>query len=523
MGIYLNPNNFDFQMALNSRIYVDKTGLISYTNNLLMTEQRFICVSRPRRFGKTMAANMLTSYYNRGSDSISQFTDLKIAKNPGFKNHLNRYHVIRLNMQDFLSKSNTMNTMINCIQKEVLFDLTVAFPNVRYYNNTDLVRSLQDIFAYSSIPFIFIIDEWDCVFRVKKNDQAAQTKYLDFLRNLLKDHSYVALAYMTGILPIKKYGQHSALNMFYEYSMMDAAPIQEYTGFTEAEVKELCAQYRVSYDSMQKWYDGYTVNGVSIYNPRSVVESILRGNFNNYWTKTETYEALKIYTQMDFDGLRSRIEQLIAGERVPVNSNKYQNDMTTFESADDVLTLLVHLGYLTSDQKTDTCSIPNREIQQEFINCIEDSGWEHLINAIRRSDELFQLTLSGNEQAVAEQIAKVHEENASILQYNNETSLSCAISLAYYSARKNYSIIREMPAGKGFADLVFVPDRKCSTPAMIVELKWNHSVETALDQIRSQQYVNCLDHYKGKILLVGINYDKETKIHTCKIEHIDKL
>jgi len=383
MGVYLNPDNTGFQMALNSRIYVDKTELIAYTNIQMRTEQRFICVSRPRRFGKTMAANMLTAYYSRGCNSTEQFSRLKIAGDTSFEKHLNHYNVIRLNMQDFLSRSKDMDDMISRIRREVLFDLTSEFADVRYFDDTDLMRSLQDIYIKYEVPFVFIIDEWDCVFRVNKEDQEAQRKYLDFLRNLLKDQSYVALAYMTGILPIKKYGQHSALNMFYEYSMMDAAPIQEFTGFTEAEVKALCVKYQVSYEDMRKWYDGYTVNGLSVYNPRSVVESILRKNFNNYWTKTETYEALKVYIQMDFDGLRGKVERLIAGENVSVNSNKYQNDMTTFESADDVLTLLVHLGYLTSDMESGTCSIPNQEVQQEFINCIEDGGWENVMDAIR--------------------------------------------------------------------------------------------------------------------------------------------
>ncbi|MCD8023016.1 MAG: ATP-binding protein, partial [Lachnospiraceae bacterium] len=390
----------------------------------------------------------------------------------------------------------------------------------------------------------FIIVEWDCIFRIHKNDEELQKKYLDFLRNLLKDQSYVALAYMTGILPIKKYGKHSALNMFYEYSVLNAKPIEEFTGFTQGEVKSLCEQYHVSYDEMKKWYDGYTVNGISVYNPKSVVESIMRGVFSNYWTQTETYEALKPYIQMDLDGLRMKVERLIAGEKIPVNTTKYQNDMTTFKSADDVLTLLVHLGYLTTEQRSEAvddenasydisgclvedlsflnCVIPNSEVRQEFINCIEDGGWENVMDAISNSEELLRLTFAGEEDEVAQRIAKVHMDNASVLQYNDETSLSCAISLAYYSARRSYTIVREMPAGLGFADLVFVPDRNCGTPAMIVELKWNKSVKTALDQIRRQNYAACLERYSGEILLVGVNYDKNSKEHTCKIERIRK-
>lgn len=532
MGVYLDPNNRDFQIALNSKIYVDKTGLIAFTNSVLLTEQRFVSVSRPRRFGKSMAANMLTAYYSRGCDSRDLFCDLKIASNEDFEKHLNKYHVIHIEMQSFLTDADDIDDMLRMLQKAILFDLISAFPDVRYFDNTKLVRSLKDIFATCDVPFIFIIDEWDCVIRQHKNDVESQKKYLDFLRNLLKDQSYVALAYLTGILPIKKYGKHSALNMFYEYSMMNAKPIEEFTGFTESEVKSLCDEYHVSFDSIKKWYDGYTVSGLSLYNPKSVVEAIVRGTYGNYWTQTETYEALKIYIQMDKDGLKEKVERLIAGEKISVNPLKYQNDMSTFESADDVLTLLVHLGYLTAEPEVSeagdysmeciNCSIPNSEVRQEFINCIEDGGWENVINAIRSSEELLQLTYAGKEDEVAERIAKVYMDNASVLQYNNEISLSCAISLAYYSAKKNYTVVREMPAGKGFADLIFLPDQNCSKPALIVELKWDKSVKTALDQIKRQEYAACLERYTGEILLVGVNYDRGSKKHVCKIEKIMK-
>ncbi|MCD7744327.1 MAG: ATP-binding protein [Lachnospiraceae bacterium] len=536
MGGYLNPGNVDFQIALNSKIYVDKTELIAYLNGLLMTEQRFVSVSRPRRFGKSMAANMLAAYYSRGCDSEEMFKGLKIAENTDFKKHLNQYNVIRLNMQDFLSGAGSVSDMVARIEKKMIREFKKEYKNFDF-EGEDFNSYFEDVFAETKIPFVFVIDEWDCVFRTYKKDKDAQEQYLDYLRSLLKDKSYVALAYMTGILPIKKYGQHSALNMFYEYSMMNAVPIEEFTGFTETEVEELCRRYNTSFDEMKKWYDGYMVNGISLYNPKSVVEAILRRNFDSYWTKTETYEALKLYIQMNLDGLKEKVECLIAGEKIPVNAMKYQNDMSTLESADDVLTLLVHLGYLTTEPKEElsgtcefrvndlsslNCMIPNGEVRQEFINCIEDGGWENVMDAIRSSEELLQLTIAGEEDEVARRIAKIHMENASVLQYNNEISLSCAISLAYYSAKKNYTIVREMPAGKGFADLVFVPDKNCSRPAMIVELKWDKTAETALDQIRRQNYAACLDRYMGEILLVGVNYDKESKEQVCRIERVRK-
>ena len=288
MGVYLNPGNVDFQKSLNSEIYIDKTELIAYTNKKLNTEQGYICVSRPRRFGKSMAANMLTAYYSRGCDSREMFQGLKIAKHTGFEEHLNQYNVIHLNMRDYLTESENMKQLIQFVEEDLLDELQQEFADLRMPRRRTLVKVLEQAFAQYKIPFVFIIDEWDCIFRVHKSDAASQKTYLDFLRNLLKDKSYIALAYMTGILPIKKYGEHSAINAFYEYSMTDASPIEEFTGFTEQEVRRLCEQYQMPFTETKKWYDGYCVDGVSIYNPKSVVEAMLRGKFSNYWTQTET-------------------------------------------------------------------------------------------------------------------------------------------------------------------------------------------------------------------------------------------
>ncbi len=513
MGILLNPNNIDFQRAINSEIYIDKSELIKYTNNVIYTEQQFICVSRPRRFGKSIAANMLTAYYSRGCDSREMFSKYKIAEADSFEKHLNQYHVIRLDMQKFANRSDTVDDMLQLLQKRVINELKQEFEINE--EETDLTYILEGIFDKYSQPFVFVIDEWDCVLRDNKNDSEAQKTYLDFLCNLFKGQSYVALAYMTGILPIKKYGKHSAINVFYEYSMTDAKPISEFTGFTESEVKSLCEQYDKPFEQMKRWYDGYCLDDISIYNPKSVVESILRNNFGNYWTKTETYEALKVYIQINFDGLRDKVIKLIAGEKVKINPDKFQNDMTTFNSADDVLTLLVHLGYLTYNDNL--AWIPNSEVAQEFINSIEDGGWEEVMRSIRASDELLSATLDGDEEKVAELIEQSHQDNTSILKYNDENSLSCVLSLAYYSARKSYTVERELPAGKGFADLVFKPRTNCHSPALIVELKYDGSAEGAIEQIKNKQYTDCLKDYSGEILLVGINYDRESKKHYCKI------
>ena len=384
MGIYLNPENVDFQEVLNSKIYVDKSELIQYTNSVLRTTQKYICVCRFCRFGKSMAAYMLTAYYSRGCDSGELFQGLKIATHPDFEKHLNQYNVIHLNMQSFLSKTQTIEQMIALVTKAVGRDLLRAYPDVDYLDKTILTFMLDDIYQDCQVPFIFIKNEWYCIFRSRKNQLEEQTKYLDFLRDLLKDKSYIALAYMTGILPIKKYGEHSAIYVFYEYSMTDASPIEEFTGFTEQEVRQLCKQYNMPFSETKKWYDGYCVDGVSIYNPKSVVEAMLRGKFSNYWTQTETYEALKMYIIRNENGLRDKIIRMIAGEHISINTKTFQNDMCTFETADDILTLLVHLGYLTYDFDTKTAWIPNKEVRQEFLNSIQGQEFQTVNNAIHR-------------------------------------------------------------------------------------------------------------------------------------------
>ena len=522
MGIYLNPSNIDFQRAINSEIYVDKSQLIEYTNKKLFTEQQFICVSRPRRFGKSMAANMLTAYYSRGCNSEEMFSKLKISKADTFEKHLNRYNVIHINMVNFLERSKSIDDMLDYLRKRLIHEIKKENGDVDCFDWNDLISVLDEIFHEKKIPFIFIIDEWDCIFREHQNDTDAQKKYLDFLRNLLKDQSYVALAYMTGILPIKKYGKHSALNMFTEVSMTDPREYAEFTGFTESEVEQLCDEYKMPFDETKRWYDGYNLMGVSAYNPRSVVMSMTGGYFNNYWTSTETYEALRVYIEMNFDGLKDTIIELLAGQKAVIDTTTFSNDMVTFETKDDVLTLLVHIGYLTYDFYTKEVSIPNYEISEQFASTIKVMGWSEVANSLKLSDELLKSTLNCDAEKVAELIDKAHSDNTSILKYNDENSLSCVISLAYYSARKSYIVERELPAGKGFADLIFLPRKNNSNPAMIVELKYNKSAEGAIEQIKKKQYADSLKDYSGEILLVGINYNKDTKKHDCVIEKIVK-
>lgn len=521
MGNYLNPDISTFARVVNSEIYVDKTGLIEYTNRSAKTLQSYICISRPRRFGKSIAANMLSAYYTCEYDSRELFSNLKIASSDSYEKHLNKYDVIFLNMQEFLSQSSNVEEMLSLLKKSVIWDLLDKYPDFRYFDETNLMRTLQDIYNKIKRPFVVIIDEWDCIFRENKKDTEAQKKYLDFLRNLLKDRNYVGLTYMTGILPIKKYGSHSALNMFDEFSMTNPGTLAEYVGFTEKEVKGLCKRFDMDFDETRRWYDGYYFKEMGhIYNPRSVVSAMLNRSFDNYWNKTETFEALRDYIIMNYKGLKENIIELLAGKRQPVDVSSFSNDMTTFSSADDILTLFIHLGYLGYDFSKKEVFIPNSEITTEFVTSIRDAGWQEVILAIKNSEELLQATWKRENETVAEKIQEAHFET-SILTYNDENALACVISLAYYSARTYYTEIRELPSGKGFADIVYLPRKEhLDKPAMIIELKWNKDAESAINQIKERNYPHTLKDYQGNLLMVGINYNPKTKVHECLIERL---
>lgn len=375
MGIYFNPGNDGFATAIRSKIYVDKTQLIAFTNEVFATEQKYICVSRPRRFGKSMAANMLCAYYCRECDSRTLFSGLKIAEDPTCEVYLNQYNVLFLNMQQLLSSAGNAEQLVPYIQKVLLEELSFIYGQTLSIDEMRLPEALAAIYAAHKQGFVIIIDEWDCVFRETKEQALAQRQYLDFLKDFLKDRTYVKLAYMTGILPIKKYGTHSALNVFYEYSMTDPKRLAEFVGFTEDEVKTLCQKYHMDFDEAKRWYDGYCFRRMEhVYNPKSIVDAMLEETFHSYWVSTETYEALKIYIDMNFDGLKDSVISMMGGNRCKINPRRFQNDMTSFDSKDDVLTLLVHLGYLAYDEKTQMVFIPNQEIMDEFESAVERTG-----------------------------------------------------------------------------------------------------------------------------------------------------
>ncbi|HBA48518.1 MAG TPA: AAA family ATPase, partial [Lachnospiraceae bacterium] len=389
MGIYVNPGNNAFEISRYSDIYVDKSMLISKLNTLYKTEKRFLCVSRPRRFGKSMAANMLAAYYSRGCDSAGLFSGLAVQEEKSFQAHLNRHNVIRLDVQRFLRSESELSSFIPEIERKVIAELLREFPECEGLDMCNrLDDALEQIFYQTGKGFIFILDEWDCVFRMAKEQRDMQKRYLDFLRSLFKGAEYAELVYMTGILPIKKYGEHSAINIFDEYSMTDPRGLWEYFGFTEEEVEAECRKRGVDYGEMQKWYDGYLLGGRHIYNPKSVADALTWKEFQSYWTGTETYEALKVYIDRNYDGLKESVIEMLGGGRCRINARKFQNDMTTFTSKDDVMALLIHLGYLTYDKYTGEAFIPNMEIMQEFLDAVDGPGWDGVTAALNRSEEL---------------------------------------------------------------------------------------------------------------------------------------
>jgi hypothetical protein len=521
MGVYLNRGTASFEKAVNSKIYVDKTGVLDYTNSVIDTEQCCICNSRPRRFGKSIAAGMLTAYYDRTCDASAIFDKFAVSKTENYKKYLNKYDVINLDITSFTCEKSDSSQAVEYIHKCVIDELKKVYPGVLDENEKDLPMALAKVNDAVGAEFVIIIDEWDAIFRDDKYNDKAQVEYINLLRGLFKSEpskKFLKLAFITGILPIKRYNSESALNNFNEFTMLRPGPLAEYFGFTENEVQEICDKYDMDFSEMRRWYDGYVLKGLHVYNPKSVVNAVTYGEVDNYWTQTVAFESLRGYISMNYDGLRDDIVKALAGERCSVNVRGFENDMTSFKSKDDVLTVLIHLGYLAYDSVNREAFIPNEEVRLAFAQSIERTDWTPVVNALKNSDRLLKLTWNKMADEVAECISEIHMENTSILEYNDENALSCVIRLAYYNAINDYTIIRELPSGMGFADIVFIPRKLSNKPAMVVELKYNKDAQSAIRQIKEKKYVKSLEEYQGNLLLVGINYDKETKTHECVIE-----
>ena len=519
MGTYINIGNAGFQRARNSE-YVDKSGLIAVVNSTLFTERSFSCVTRCRRFGKSMAAKMLYAYYDHSCDSRSLFADLAIADDSSFEKHLNKYSAIYLDMTDFVSRYKG-DDIVDKIDAALLADVSKAYPDVLVENGDCLMDYMLRVSEAKQEQFVFIIDEWDAICREFAPGTKAMDAYVSWLRRMFKSQQAMrvfACAYMTVILPIKKYKTESALNNFTEYSMVEPRRMGKFFGFTKDEVRMLAEKYNMDFDELVKWYDGYQIGDeYSMFNPNSVMQAIDSGRCSSFWASTGAYDAVTRYIQMNFEGLKDNIIEMLAGGRCKVNPTKFQNDMSIIRSKDDVLTVLIHLGYLSYSWQKSECYIPNKEVAGEMVNAVEDNNWAPVVKALQASEQLLQATLDGDEEAVAQGVDAAHDEHTSILSYNNENSLACVLSIAYYYAKNDYIMHRELPTGKGFADIVLIPRKNVVSPAIVLELKYNQDADSAIDQILRKQYPAKVAQYTGEFLLVGINYDRESKHHSCRI------
>ena len=526
MGRYVNPGNQAFKRIAGSK-YVDKTNLISLMNEKVGGDKYLVCVSRPRRFGKSYAANMLTAYYDCSCDSHALFDHRRIACDASYEAHINRYNVICLDVSGFVSEAKSTRRPLIEVPEMIIDalreDLRLVFPDLPHRKtvNDELLACVD---LPDGKPFIFIIDEWDSVIREAKDNEEAQSAYLNLLRGFFKDTTFtpkvIAAAYMTGILPIKKDGTQTAISEFEEYSMLKPDGFAEYVGFTEDEVRALCKDGKVDFEEIKAWYDGYELAEVgSIYNPYSVMEALKTGKCQLYWKRTSAAESLKNYTNMEFEGLQETVARLIAGDPIAVNVEDFQNDFESFESADDVLTLLIHLGYLTYHEADSTVQIPNEEVRKEFraflIKKRLNAGW---IELIRRSQKLLDDTLHERGDEVAAAMSEIRQEQYAPQFYNNEQSLRAIIKYAYLVAAGQYVKIEEMAGGNGLADVVYLPAMPSNLPALVIELKYNKTAGGAISQIKNKHYTTSLKPYAGNILLVGINYNGKTGEHTCIIE-----
>ncbi len=531
MGIYLNPGNDNFFKTLQNGRFVDKTMLIEETNKRLDdSDFKFLCVARPRRFGKSIAENMLAAYYSKGADSKALFEPYKISKTQNFEKHLNKYNVVHIDLNamysDWLGASEDDkkgHSFVSFFSKIVCEEFKTAFPDVTFAE-TSLSSYILKVWAQKKETFIVIIDEYDVLIREQIEDKELEI-YRGFLTSLFKNAHIkpaISLAYLTGILPIMKDKVQSKLNEFSQINMLRIGKFAEYTGFTTEEVKELCEKYGCNFEECKSWYDGYNLKGVEIYNPQAVIKAVVSGEFISYWSETSTYSVVADKIRMNFAGTKEDVIAMMGGERVSANVDKYDNTMSNFNSKDDVFTFLIHLGYLAYNEKERKCYIPNKEIYHEWQKVIEDDeNYSETNKIILSSEQLLRDTIAMNEKAVAEELDKAHRHVTSWRNYNNEYALHSAIYLAYIYCLNGYTIAKEIPTGNGCADIMYIPFDK-SKEVIIVELKYNGSTSKAIEQIEEKKYFDLLNNRQCNILFVGVNYDQKTKIHECKIERFVK-
>ena len=525
MAIYLNPNNEGFRMTLAGDIYIDKTMLISELNKFIDKGNKYVCISRPRRFGKTIATNMMGAYYSKGCDSRELFKDLKISKADNYEEYLNKLNFISIDVaseyQNSLDKDQMLTYLTDAIRKE----FRAQFPNVEFTSNSSIANCIQNVYAATGERFVIILDEYDCLVRDEFGSDLF-ADYLKFLNGLFKSNTLrpaIALAYITGILPVVRDRVQSKLNNFREYTILESYELSEYVGFTNDEVVPLCEKYGVDYKRCKKEYDGYRLADFEVFNPESVVMCVTTKNFGNFWGRTSTFRVISDRLEHNFQGMKDDVIKMIAGENVEVDPETYLNTMTDFISKDDAFTYLMHVGYLAYNKEDSTCRIPNMEVRKDWhraVSILPDySATDQIIKASR---EAWNALLQKDQDAVAKALDESHIHVTSHRNFENEAALASAVYIAFVYALNSYTAIKEVSAGKGIADVLYVPIYADDEhPAVIIELKHEKSTSKALEQIKNKEYFRPFDDYKGKILLVAINYNDD-KTHSCEITEWEK-
>ena len=525
MGIYLNPSNVGFTKILSADIYVDKTMLISELNKFIDKGNQYVCVSRPRRFGKTIAANMLCAYYSKGCDSREMFKDLKISKADNYEKYLNKLNFIKIDVAGEYQNANEKDKMLVELTFFVRSEFVEQFPEIKFDAKDTIAKCMLRVYSAIGETFVIILDEYDSLVRMEIQ-KSLFDEYLMFLNGLFKSDTLrpaISLAYITGILPVVRDKVQSKLNNFKEYTILDSKELSEFVGFTDEEVVNLCEKYQISHTECKNWYQGYKLDEFEVYNPESVVMSIEDRCFEGHWNKTSSYSVISDRLQSNFDGMRDDVVKMISGENVRVDIGMYLNTMTDFIVKDDAFTYLAHLGYLAYDRKTKTCRIPNKEVRQEWFRAISVmKEYKVTDKIIKDSVDLLEQTLQLNSAEVAKALNRSHIHVASHRNYNNEQALASAVYLAFIDALNYYTVFKETSAGNGIADLIYTPLHADSKyPPMIIELKSNKTASRAVAQIKSKEYFHAFDGFNGKLLFVGINYDEKKK-HTCEIVEVEK-
>lgn len=521
MNYFLNnvDKNNQFIKTTRKNYFVDKTELIAKLNNLIGVSDQFVCITRPRRFGKSINASMLASYYSKNLDTKDVFDKLNVGKCESYEKHLNKHNVIYLSFNTESNSFNSYEEYKDFFVSGLIRDVKNYCPDVE--DTSKLSILLKDAYQKLGQGFIFIIDEWDYIFNKNSfcNDKDKEN-FLALLENLLKDKPYVELAYMTGILPIAKYFSTSFCNMFDEYSMVTDDKYGNYFGFTQSEVEALCAKQNVvTLEELEEWYNGYyTVSGNKVYNPRSVYFALDRGICRSYWTNTGKMDEIIECVQNNVDAVKDDILKMIEGKSVGILLSDFATEKMDFVTREQILSAMVVLGLLSYHD--DHLTIPNRELRIKFADSLKNKAFNKVADIVQKSNEMLFATLSKDAKTMERLFREAHSKYTSILKYNNENSISCVVTLIYLTALKKYDIIREEPAGEGYADFVFKPYKR-SDPAFIIELKVDDTPDNAIQQIKNTNYMQTLDGYTGTKLAVGITYNKKDKKHFVKVEELE--